>query len=228
MTKWDKEDNITAYLLSQRIPDDISNEIEALTTSKEQWDAVCGKFKPKSEYAKTDLHQSFLDMKCPKGGDVREFLEGLRSRRHHLCSISVTVTDTEYQRTVLHGILDSLTAFASQMLNSLDIASTYTQKPVDMSRLIDMISDKANQVKTHRALKDQAQNKGKKADQTDQALAATSTSEHGNNNYNRKRRKGKCNHCGREGHWIRECRTKKKEEAAAASPRTGLWVPQTP
>src|SRR6266581_611304 len=104
-------------------------------------------------------------MKCPKGGDVREFLEGLRSRRHHLCSISVTVTDTEYQRTVLHGILDSLTAFASQMLNSLDIASTYTQKPVDMSRLIDMISDKANQVKTHRALKDQAQNKGKKADQ---------------------------------------------------------------
>src|SRR6266581_3949619 len=123
--KWDKEDSITSYLLSQRIPDDISNEIEALTTSKQQWDAVCGKFKPKSEYAKTDLHQSFLDMKCPKGGDVREFLDGLRSRRHHLCAIGVNVTDTQYQRTILRCIPDSLAAFASQMHNSLDIASSY-------------------------------------------------------------------------------------------------------
>ena len=73
-------------------------------------------------------------------------------------------------------------------------------------------------MKTRRTPRDQAQNRGKKAGQTNEALAATSTSGSGNNtNAHRKRRRGKCHHCGKEGHWVRECCTKKKEEVAAAA-----------
>ena len=157
-------------------------------------------------------------MKCKRGGDVREFLDNLDTRRHELEAIGVVITDIEYERTVLRGIPDHFATFASQMLTSLQIVSEYTKEPVDTEQLCRSISDEADRIKTRRTLKEQAQNKGKKGGQTDQALAATSTSESGNNYNNRKRRrKGKCHHCGREGHWVRECRTKKKEEAVAAA-----------
>ena len=64
----------------------------------------------------------------------------------------------------------------------------------------------------------QAQGKGKNG-QGDEALAADTTSEGGSS----RRRKGKCHHCGKDGHWVCECRTKKREEAAeaAAANRSG-------
>jgi hypothetical protein len=79
-SKWDHEDEIAAYLLSQRLPNNIAMKVGHLSTAKEQWDAVSHTFTEKSEYAKTDLHQSFLNMKCDKGGDVREFLDSLDTR----------------------------------------------------------------------------------------------------------------------------------------------------
>jgi hypothetical protein len=108
---------------------------------------------------------------------------------------------------MLHGIPDSLLTFVAQTLNSLTIASRYTGKPVDMSELIDMVSEEADRTKTCCMPKDQT-GKGKTESQNDKALTVTD----GNN---RKRCKGKCHHCQKEGHWVRECFTKKWEEEAA-------------
>jgi hypothetical protein len=33
---------------------------------------------------KTNLYQAFMDMKCPKGGDVWEFLTTMRTKRYKL------------------------------------------------------------------------------------------------------------------------------------------------
>jgi hypothetical protein len=54
------------------------------------------KFMAKSEYAKADLYQSFLDMKCPKGGDICEFLNNLSTKCHKLEAIGITITDINY------------------------------------------------------------------------------------------------------------------------------------
>jgi len=160
----------------------------------------------------TDLHQSFMDMKCPKGGDIQKFLTKLRQQCHHLTAIGIPVTDIKYKRTILHSIPEPLALYASQTLNSLTIASRYTCKPVDISELIDMISEEAEHAKSRRAPKDQTQAQGKgKTRQSDEALAATNMSEGGNS----KRCKGKCHHCNKEGHWARKCRTRKREEATA-------------
>ena len=66
------------------------------------------------------------------------------------------------------------------------------------------------------ALTEQNTPKGKKG-QTDEALIASSSSYHQNNNNANKCHKGKCHHCSREGHWVWECHTKQKEEVAATS-----------
>jgi gag-polypeptide of LTR copia-type/Pol polyprotein, beta-barrel domain/GAG-pre-integrase domain len=223
-SKWDYEDVVASYLIGQRLGDNISMQIIRLPTAKEKWDAVSRIFTAKSEYAKNDLYQSFIDMKCERAADVREYLDNLKTRRCQLEAIGVHITDRDHERTVLRGIPDHLATFASQFLAALHLNSETTGDPIDTEKLHSHIADEADRVKTRRALKDQAQHKGKKADQTDQALAVTNTPDGGNNNSNNfrgKRRKGKCNHCGREGHWIRECRTKKKEEAAAANNQSG-------
>jgi hypothetical protein len=59
------------------------------------------KFMAKSEYAKANLYQSFLDMKCPKGGDICEFLNDLSTKCHKLKAIGITVTDIDYRCTIL-------------------------------------------------------------------------------------------------------------------------------
>jgi len=68
--QWDRDDTIAQCLLSQHLPDELAMDMEKYPTIKEQWDVVSVLFAAKSKYAKTDLHQAFLNMHCPKGGDV--------------------------------------------------------------------------------------------------------------------------------------------------------------
>jgi hypothetical protein len=120
-------------------------------------------------------------------------------------------TDTEYQHTILQGILDTLSDYAVQTLSTLWLTVKYTGKPVDMSDIINLVCKEADCIKTCCMLKEQSHRygKGKKGGQTDEALAAT-TSKHGNNNRSTNHhKKGKCNHCSIEGHWICKCCTKK-------------------
>ena len=168
-SKWDYEDIIVSYLIGQRLRDNISMQIARLPTAEEKWDTVSSIFTAKSEYAKNDLYQSFIDMKCERGADVREFLDNLKTRRCQLEAIGVLITDLDHERTVLQGIPDHLATFALQFLASLHLSSEITGKPIDTQKLHSCITDEADHVKTCRALKDQAQNKGKKADQMDPA-----------------------------------------------------------
>src|SRR5438445_11378357 len=166
-------------------------DMEKYPTMKQQWDVISVLFAAKSEYAKTDLHQAFLNMRCPKGGDVREFLTTLRKRRHELKAAGVTITEPEYKSTILQGIPDSLAVYAAQTLSTLRLATKYTGKPIDMSDVINSICEEADHMKMHHALKEQTSSKGKKGGQTDEALVATSSTECCNNNNNTKHHKGK-------------------------------------
>jgi hypothetical protein len=199
--QWDHDDTIAQCLLSQRLLDELAIDMEKYPTVKQQWDVISVLFAAKSEYAKTDLRQAFLNMHCPKGGDVREFLTTLRKRHHKLKAAGMTITEPEYESTILQGIPDSLAVYAAQTLSTLHLTTKYTGKPIDMSDVIDSICEEADRMKMHRALKEQTSGKGKKGGQTDEALVATSSTKHRNNN-NTKCRKGKCHYCQRDGHWV--------------------------
>ena len=159
-------------------------QIARLPTAKEKWDAVSCIFTAKSEYAKNDLYQSFIDMKCKRAADIREYLDNLKTRHCQLEAIGVPITDLDHKRTVLQGILDHLVTFALQFLALLHLSSEITGEPIDTEKLHSHIAHEADCVKTCCALKDQAQNKGKKADQTDQALTITNSPDGSNNTNN--------------------------------------------
>ena len=75
--KWEREDAMASYLLSQRLPNTTVMRMANCATAQDQWELVTKEFQAKSKYAQANLHQSFLDMHCVKGGDVREFLGNL-------------------------------------------------------------------------------------------------------------------------------------------------------
>ena len=54
-------------------------------------------FQAKSAYAKANLHQSFLEICCAKGGDIRKFLANLCYKKEELAAAGVHITDKEYE-----------------------------------------------------------------------------------------------------------------------------------
>ena len=76
-------------------------DMEKYPTVKDQWDVISVLFAAKSEYTKTNLHQAFLNMRCPKGGDIREFLTTLRKWHHELKAAGMTVMEPKYKSMIL-------------------------------------------------------------------------------------------------------------------------------
>ena len=183
-------------------------EVRCLPTAKERWDVVTKKFTAKSARARKALHRSFISMRCPKGGDVRDFLSSLTLRRNELLAAGVTISDEDFEHTAIDGIPDALATYASQLMAQAQLNGN----PKEMDDIMPILLEEADRTKNLHAPKDQSQ--GKAGNQSDEALAVSESS-------NRTRRKGKCHHCGKEGRWVRECRTKKREEAAAAENQSG-------
>ena len=206
MDKWDYDDQVARYLLSQRLPDSTAVRMGPYSTAKARWDRVSTEFTAKSVYAQNDLESAFYEMRCQKGEDVRVFLTNLWYKREELAAAGVLITDRDYQRTVLRGITEELARFASAILSSARIFGS--SSTVDTETLIDHICEEADRLKNRRAKSQNNQRgSGAKPQATgDEALAATGSEGR------KRRRKGKCHNCGKPGHWARECRSPKKEE----------------
>ena len=188
IVQWEYEDSVASYLLSQRLPDTTEMRLASCSTTKERWDLVTREYQARSAYAQADLHQAFLEMRCAKGGDVREFLASLCCKREELAAAGVSVTDKECERTILRGIPSELATFVSHLLSSALIIQR--SAPIDLDALINQICEEADRLKSRRA-KGQG---GKKDSTTDEALTATASDDG-----KRRRRKGKCHNCGEIG-----------------------------
>jgi len=189
-------------------------DMDEYPTVKEQWDALTLLATPKTMHAQANMHQLFLNMWCLKGGDIWEFLSSLKKQHHKLTVASVTVTKPKYEHTIIHRVLDPLSAYVSQMMGSLHLTCKLTCSPFDMTDVINTLCEEADHIKM---VKDLAQGQGKGKNWSmpqaqDKALATTSTFKGSNG----RRHKGKCHHCGKEGHWACECHTRNREEATAA------------
>ena len=185
-------------------------EVRHYKTAKERWDIIKLEFMAKSAYTRNALHQSFMEMRCPKGGNVRAFLTSLKTQHNKLLAAGVTVNNEDFERIVLDGIPDALGTYASQLLTSARLNGN----TLAMKDIIYALSEEADRTRNRHMPKDQSQGqRGNKKGQPDEALATTNTSKGRNSRHC----KGKCHHCGKEGHWVCKCHTKKREEAAEAA-----------
>ena len=167
-------------------------------------------------------------MQCLKGGDVQEFLSSLKKRCHELTAAGVTVTKPKYKHTIIYGLPGPLSTYASQTMGSLCLTCKLTHKSFNMTDIINTLCEEADHLTT---MKDSAQGQGKGKGKnwslppaSDDALAATSPYEGSNSRCC----KGKCHHCQKEGHWVCDCHTRKREEAMAAADQNAQAVQLNP
>jgi hypothetical protein len=154
-------------------------------------------------------------MHCLRGGDICAFLTSLRMKRNQIKATGVTVSDNDFEQTVLQSLPDKLAKFAVLTQMSAHVSGN----TLDMTFLIQCLCEEADRLKSCCAQHQQGQGKGKKGDQTDEALAVTyTTTMSGNRNGRKKRHQGNCHNCGKAGHWVRECCTPKKEEGSTTQP----------
>ena len=136
--EWEYQDFLASYYLRQKLPDAIAMRLLFYPSTKERWAAISYEFQAKSMFKQDDLHQSFLDMCCAKGGDVREYLSSLYQRRDELAAAEVHITDIEYRWTILRGIPSELATFASHVISS---GLVHNQTPANTNVLIHQIRD---------------------------------------------------------------------------------------
>src|SRR5258708_3784616 len=177
----------------------------ALGQLHDRWEMVTKEYQAKSAYAQANLHQSFLEMRCAKGGDVREFLGNLCYKREELAASGVDITDKEYKRTILRGIPSKLATFASHILSSAHLVHGATS--INTDALINQINEEVERLKIRHRHGQSSQ--GGKKEATDEALSVTEGGK-------KKCRKGKCHNCGKMGHWAKECRSPKKNKDESA------------
>jgi hypothetical protein len=142
IVQWEYEDSVASYLLSQRLPDTTEMRLANCTTTKERWDLVTKEYQAKSAYAQADLHQVFLEMQCTKGGNIREFLSGLCCKCKELATAGISVTEKEYECTILRGIPSKLATFMLHLLSSALIIQS--SQPINIDALINQICKEAN------------------------------------------------------------------------------------
>ena len=158
------------------------------TCAQDHWELVTKEFQAKSKYMQANLHQSFLDMHCTRGGDVWEFLASLSYKKETLVAASMHITEREHKHTILCSIPSKLATFTSTILVMAQVSNTST----DLDALANHICEEANHLKLCH-MKGGNLGGGKK-EATDEALAAT-TSEG-----SKRHQKGKCHNCSKPRH----------------------------
>ena len=166
--KWECDDQVACYLLSQRLPGTTAIRVSHYKTVKERWEKVSEEFITKNVYAKNDLEHAFLLMRCPKGGDVWTFLTSLTYKREELAAAGVTITDKDYEHIVLRSFPEELAKYAAHLLGSAHLNDP--NSVIDTNTRISHICEEAERMKNRRTGSQPSQG-GKKEGQTDEALA---------------------------------------------------------
>src|SRR6266850_3340716 len=88
------------------------------------------------------MRAKFLDLKCPDKGNVRLFLDSLRTKREELATVGVEVDEKDYHSTIISSLPIPLANFAS---NQLAAAKLYaTSRTIAPDSLITLISEEYN------------------------------------------------------------------------------------
>ena len=145
VNKWVKDERMAKHLLAQRIPDSTALRVQKKTTVAEMWAEITKEYTEKGASAQTDLRAQLRELKLAKGADVRQFLDGLRTKKEELAAVGVSIDDTDFRPTIIKSLPNSLANFASSQLTAARLFTT--AKTLEPDILISVIAEEADRQK---------------------------------------------------------------------------------
>ncbi|KAL5478633.1 hypothetical protein ACEPAI_2819 [Sanghuangporus weigelae] len=122
---WDKDEDTANYLLTSKLPDTTIVRILTCRTIAEKWRLVVQEYTDKSMFAQTSLKNEFMESKCPKGANVKQFLNELRLKKQTLAACGVTIDDDAYRSTIINSIPPGLAKYASTQVSAAEVAASH-------------------------------------------------------------------------------------------------------
>ena len=128
LAKWEKEEHMAQYMLSQKLPNTIVVQIHKLDTVKKKWDLVKEEYTCKGLFAQADLWKSFMESQCLHGESVCHFLTDLGTRREELSMSGVTISNADYWSAILSSIPSWLKSYTMSIQASTSICDPMYSK----------------------------------------------------------------------------------------------------
>jgi hypothetical protein len=154
-------------LFLQKLPNLTAMKIHRQGTVYAAWTAITKEYMEKSVFAQTELHTSFLESKCAKKGNIRQFLDDLQTKREELSSVSIDVDDKDYRSMIISLLPTYLPNFVS---SQLAVAKLYSpSKTIEPDALISLILEEFKCQKTQCTCH---AGRAKSKEDTDEALFA--------------------------------------------------------
>jgi hypothetical protein len=214
--QWEKDERSAKSLLTQKLPDSTLMKVHTKGTVRERWEAVVVEYTQKGAYAQTDLRAKFLVSRCPEKGNVREFLENLRTKREELVQVGVVIDEKDYLSTIISSLPFTLSNFASAQLAAARMFAP--SKSIEPDILLTLLMEEADRQKAQYARRASNPEKGKKEWEGPPNEALASMSMIATKPRTKGPGKGRANvtcwNCDRKGHYSNECKDPPKKDQA--------------
>src|SRR6266481_8844133 len=179
MTEWDQKDQQAYVAICLRISDDYIIYTYNTTTSKGIWDALTTIFEASGPIGIINTRREFFRMFAQEGENMEEHIRKLRGLQQMLHAMGELISDQDFSNTLLTSLPKSWSTFIMAVNAGL---LTLTSDALIVYILEEYKSWQAGSGGT--ALK------GAEWDKKSKQFGTT---------------KGKCQNCGKKGHWVKDC-----------------------
>ena len=193
--QWCTAEVTIKHYIASMVPDSVFNQIKTKKSAKGIWDALSAIFQERSLMVAIDLQQKLQSVKCGDSEDVCTYFEKLANTRERLASMGVSISDTEYNNT----LIGSLPTVYDPTISSITTAAKLTKKPIDPEDVIALVTDKYDR----HDLKAHAKSKKDDKDATFYAGGGSKGGKGGGRQGGRK--DITCHNCSKRGHVKADC-----------------------
>ncbi len=196
-------DSKALYIIGMTLTEEHYTLFEECETAMEAWEALANLFKNKSQARRLQLKTEMSNLRMETGESLTKYFARAKRLKSQLASVGTQVPDDELALTVLAGLPDEYAMIRKIMVN--------TDKALSMDEVLPkLMMDETSHDKPQSGTKAYVAKPGSGHAPRRQAGAPYTFSK-------KPKEDRKCHHCGKPGHFKKDCWKRQREEQGSSS-----------